>query len=198
VAPSPPLKPEEPSPAKPVKGTWFSPRGNDPDAAEVTAIQSELSIQADWNASLEPDAMGGNHLRSASFEERTTETGNPFRCALEGYCPVQLRDGDRWVPGSANCTLSYQGHVFRFSSNAARERFEAAPDKYAPAHGGNDIVLTVEENRTVPGSVKHSAVYHGRLYLFANSATLATFQEDPARYARGPRQTALQIPASSL
>ncbi len=79
--------------------------------------------------------------------------------------------------------MSYQGQVFHFSSEAARKRFEAAPQKYAPVHGGNDIVLAVEENRTVPGSVNHSAVWHGRLYLFSNSATLATFREDPARYA---------------
>ena len=63
--------------------------------------------------------------------------------------------------------MSYQGQVFHFSSDAARKRFEAAPEKYAPAHSGNDIVLAVEENRTVPGSVNHSAVWHGRLYLFS-------------------------------
>ena len=77
-------------------------------------------------------------------------------------------------------------------------RFEAAPEKYAPAHSGNDIVLAVEENRTLPGSVRHSAVWHGRLFLFSNSQSLATFQEDPARYANGPRPTKLLVPASSL
>jgi YHS domain-containing protein len=73
--------------------------------------------------------------------------------------------------------------VFYFSSEIARKRFKATPEKYAPIQGGSDIVLAAEENRAVPGTVNHSAVWRGRLYLFASSETLATFQEDPARYA---------------
>ena len=88
--------------------------------------------------------------------------------------------------------------MFHFSSDVARKRFEAAPEKYAPAHGGNDVVLAAVENRIVPGSVHHSAVWHGRLYLFSTSESLAAFQENPARYASNARQAPLQIPADSL
>jgi YHS domain-containing protein len=85
--------------------------------------------------------------------------------------------------------------VFHFSSEAARKRFEAAPEKYAPVQSGNDVVLAAEENRTVPGNVNHSAVWHGRLYLFSNSASLAAFQKDPPRYAKRVRQVAAESPA---
>ena len=67
-----------------------------------------------------------------------------------------------------------------------------------PGADGNDVVLAMEENRAVPGSVTHSAMWHGRVYLFSNSATLAAFQDDPARYANTARQTPLQIPEDSL
>jgi len=191
LTPLPALKPTELLPDKP-KGSSLLPHGKNAVAARATAIPSELPMQANWDASLEPEAMSDNLLRRTSFEQRTSEKGNPLRSALEGYCPVQLRENDRWVAGNPNYQRSYQGQVFHFSSDAARKRFEAAPEKYAPVQGGNDIVLTVEENRTVPGSVSHSALLHGQLYLFSSSTTLNTFQENPARYANAARQAALQ------
>jgi len=190
--------------------------------AGATTIQNDLPMQANWNASLEPEGVGGNylrntsydrpaaerneipsrtgdnHLRNTAYQQRARETGNPLRTALEGYCPVQLQDNDRWVAGKPNLEMSYHGQIFHFSSDAARKRFEAAPEKYAPAQSGNDIVVAAEENRTVPGNVNHSAVWHGRLYLFSNSAALSTFEADPARYANRSRETALQIPTNSL
>ncbi len=179
-------------------------------------------MQANWNASLEPEAVGDNRLRSADFEypsaahidtpsrldenhlrstnhkERTSEMGNPLRWALDGYCPVQLKENDRWVIGNRDLQVVYQGQLFHFASDIARKQFEAAPEKYAPVRSGNDVVLAIEENRTVPGNVNHSAVWHGRLYLFSNSATLSMFQADPARYASRPRETSLRVPADSL
>jgi YHS domain-containing protein len=210
LAPSPPAKPQAlspdlpskgnsaPTPDLPSKGSLLARPAKDAVAASPTAIQNDLPIRANWNASLGPDAAADNQLRRTNYEERTEEAGNPLRRGLEGYCPVQLKEHDRWVAGNSDFELAYQGQVFHFSSEAARKQFEAAPEKYAPVHSGNDIVLAVEENRSVPGSVTHSAVWHGRLYLFSSSASLAVFQHDPARYANEPRQTPLQVPADSL
>ena len=198
AVPPPAVKPDELLPTTPIKGNSLSRRKNDPVAARATTTRSDLPIQADWNATLDPQAVGDNRLRNTSFEQYTSEAANPLRCGLGGYCPIQLRENSRWVAGNPNFQTSYQGQVFHFSSNAARKRFEASPDKYAPAQKGKDVVLTVEENRTVSGSVSHSAVWHGRLYLFSTSATLAKFQEDPARYANDSRHALLQLPADSL
>ena len=199
LAPSPAPRPEEPSPAKPIKGSSLSRRRNDAVAARTTTIQNESPLQANWNASLEPDALGGNQLRSTSFEQRAPETskGNPLHCAMGGCCPVQLQEKDRWVAGSPDYQMSFQGQLFQFSSEAAQKRFEAAPEKYAPVQSGNDIVLAAKENRSVPGNVNHSAIWHGRLYLFSNSSTLAAFQENPARYANRARHAPLQAPTES-
>ncbi len=183
-APFPPTGPDLPAPAKPIKGISLLPRRNDAVALRTAEASRDLPMQANWNAALEPEALSGNLLRTASYEQRAAETGNPFRCGMGGYCPVQLREKDRWVAGNAEYQTSYQGQVYHFSSEAARKQFETTPERYAPAQGGNDVVMTAEENRTVPGDVNHSAVWHGRLYLFSNSATLAAFQAEPARYAR--------------
>ena len=170
--------------------------------------QDDMPIRADWNASLGPETVGGNQQRTVSFEQSASKTANPLRnaperCnplrrALEGYCPVQLQENDRWVAGKPDLQATYQGQVFYFSSEIARKRFKTTPEKYAPIQGGSDVVMAAEENRAVPGTVNHSAVWHGRLYLFANSATLATFQEDPARYANSARPTTLKRPPDSL
>src|SRR5262249_36909348 len=122
-------------------------------------------------------------LVETSFEQRDAGTKNAMHSGLEGFCPVQLRENEKWVAGRSDLTVVYQGQLFRFSSDAAKKRFAAAPEKYAPAGGGIDRVLQVEENRAVSGSIQHSAVWHGRLYLFASSADLAAFREDPSRYA---------------
>jgi YHS domain-containing protein len=198
LTPPPALKPQEPSPDTPNKGSSLSRRRKDAVAASATAIPNDLPMQADWNASLAPDAVSGNHLRSTSFEQSAPEKGNPLRFALQGFCPVQLQEHDRWVAGKPDLQLAYDGQVFHFSSEAARRRFLAAPEKYAPVRSGNDAVLMVEENRTVPGSVNHSAVWRGQLYLFSTSATLAAFQEDPVRYADRTQHTHLLLPAESL
>jgi YHS domain-containing protein len=189
-APSPAVNPLEPAPAKPIKGISLSRRTSDAVAERATDVPHDSQMQANWNSSLEPEVLGDNQLRTASFEQRTAEVANPFRCGMGGYCPVQLQENDRWMAGSPDFQITYQGQVFHFSSEAARKRFEAAPEKYAPVQSGNDVVLAAEENRTVPGNVNHSAVWHGRLYLFSNSATLAAFQADPARYAKRVRQVA--------
>ncbi|MGO9109955.1 MAG: YHS domain-containing protein [Thermoguttaceae bacterium] len=200
LAPSPGTKPDEPTPARPIKGSGssLSRRRNDEVAESATTIQNNSAIRANWNASLQPDVLGGNQVRSTSFAQRAAAAGSTVRCAMGGYCPVQLQEKDRWVTGNPDYQMSYQGQVFRFSSEAARKRFEAAPEKYAPVQSGNDVVVAAKENRIVPGNVNHSAVWHGRLYLFSNSATLATFQKDPARYARDARQAALRLPADTL
>ena len=195
ATPDPVPSPVKPSPTKASMSDPLSQHGEDEVA---TAPQDELPMQANWNDALGPETVRDNQLRSANFEQRATEKGNPLRCALEGYCPVESKEKGRWVAGNPDNQMAYQGQVFCFSSDAARKQFEAAPEKYAPAQGGNDVVLAVEEDRSVPGSVNHSALWHGRLYLFANSATLAAFEGNPARYTEHPERATLQTPGDSL
>ena len=198
IAPSPDIKPEAPSPAKPAKSSSQLQHENNTAAVGANPIRNEQPMQANWNASLEPEVVGENRLQNTSFQEQAARTDNPLRSALEGYCPVQLQEHDRWVAGNPSYRLTYQGQVFVFSSDAAKRRFEAAPERFAPMLGGNDVVLAMEENRNVPGSVSHSAVWHGRVYLFSSAATLAAFHDDPSRYSKTTQQAALRLPTDSL
>ncbi len=200
AAPSPSPSQPPPTPNK-NKGSSLSRRGADAVATNDPPSASDLEprMRANWNASLGPEAVGDNRLQNTSFEQQAARVDNTLRTAMKGYCPVELHENNRWAAGNPDIRLTYEGQAYIFSSVAARKRFEAAPEKYAPVQNGNDVVLAMEESRTVPGNVAHSAMWRGRIYLFSSSATLAAFQDDPARYASpSSRHTTLRVPATSL
>jgi YHS domain-containing protein len=189
LLPTPPLKPDSP----PAKAGSLSPARNSPVAANAG---EDFPIQPDWNASLKPDVAGDSRLQSASYEQAAGEKGNPLRCSLDGYCPVQLLDHERWVAGNPAIHVTYAGHTYQFSSARAMKQFAESPEKYIPAQEGNDVVTASEESRTARGSVDHSAVWHGKLYLFCSSKTLAAFQDDPARYVHAKRPEPVDLPVA--
>ena len=145
-----------------------------------------------------------------SYQERYSAGSTQSQNPLDGFCPVALRDKEAWVAGRADLEANFGGQKYQFSSAAARQKFLANPQEYVPVRRGNDVVLAIEENRTVPGSIQHSAVWQGRLYLFSSTASLAAFRGDPARYVeradtaseqQAVRQKplpSLQLPADSL
>ena len=143
-------------------------------------------MQANWNTALGPEALGDNRLRSTSFEQETSNSGNPLRSAMEGYCPVQLQEGRRWVAGNPDLQTSYEGQVFHFSSEAARQRFEAAPQKYAPVHGGNDIVFR-------RGTEPHRARQRESLRRVARAAVLVLQFGDAGYLPGGSRSICQRI-----
>jgi YHS domain-containing protein len=143
--------------------------------------QSAKPLQADWTTALHPESLSGGETRKVSFADETSARG--ARVALDGYCPVELCEHERWTAGNPRYKSVYEGQTFLFSSAAQQKRFLAAPGRYAPACFGNDPVLTVDENRGVPGKTAHSAIYHGRLYMFSSAATVLRFRQHPERYA---------------
>ncbi|MFH1266600.1 MAG: thioredoxin family protein [Planctomycetota bacterium] len=123
--------------------------------------------------------------------------GNPS-LALAGYCPVRLAESECWVPGDPRWGLVHEGRTYLFAGPAERDRFDAEPDRYAPVLAGNDLVLLVEEGRTVPGRREHGAWFEGqpqgrfekRVYLFSSEGTLERFDADPYRYVSRLTQAA--------
>jgi YHS domain-containing protein len=56
--------------------------------------------------------------------------------ALRGYDPVAYFTQGKPVKGMPQFQAQHQGAVFHFASQASREVFVAAPEKYAPQYGG--------------------------------------------------------------
>jgi YHS domain-containing protein/thiol-disulfide isomerase/thioredoxin len=107
--------------------------------------------------------------------------GNP-PLGLEGYCPVELSENHRWVLGDPRWGLRHEGRTYLFAGPEQRDRFDAAPDRYAPVLSGNDVVLAVERGETVPGLRQYGAWFEDRVYLFSTEATRRTFDANPRRY----------------
>lgn len=105
--------------------------------------------------------------------------------AIGGYCPVELVTNGRWARGDQQWTTVYNGCIYKFSGASQRQQFMANPEAFVPACSGADVVLGVDEQRTVPGQVAYCAMYNGRLYMFSNAATQMQFNKAPQRYAVG-------------
>ena len=116
---SPVLPPElEPSPALkpdvPTKGASFSRRRRDAIAARATAIPNAVPMQANWNALLEPEVVGGNPLRSTSFEQPLAETNNPLRRAWADIVPSNFKKTIAGLPATRTFKYPMKGKYFIF------------------------------------------------------------------------------------
>ena len=84
--------------------------------------------------------------------------------ALEGYDPVSyFANGP--VEGKKSITATHQGATYRFATSANRDKFKAAPDKYAPAYGGW-CAWAVYEGSLYKVDPKAYRIADGRLLLF--------------------------------
>jgi YHS domain-containing protein len=154
---------------------------------------AERSRPAVYQAPVEPKAppaagqQPAERATQASNVQPTARTGVP-PVALDGYCPVELNEGERWLPGDPRWPATYQGLTYLFHGPAQRQRFLANPQRYVPAYSAHDPVLLVEGNRRIAGQTDYCVIYDGQLYMFSSAATLARFKENPDRYTVGGRK----------
>jgi protein disulfide-isomerase len=113
---------------------------------------------------------------------------------LDGFCPVQLAEKKVWSPGNRRWGAIHRGRTYLFVGPEEQRQFLADPDRYAPVNSGDDVVLAMEQGRSVPGSRSHGLSYGGRVYLFADEATLEKFGKNPRFYA----ERALQAMRSQM
>jgi len=110
--------------------------------------------------------------------------------ALEGYCPVSLVSQQRipdasqrqWVVGDRRWGATHEGRTYLFAGPEEQREFLERPWIYAPAFGGDDPVLLVDQRRNIPGKREHGLYFKGRIYLFSEEGTLQHFLRDPRPY----------------
>ncbi|MGO9110741.1 MAG: thioredoxin fold domain-containing protein [Thermoguttaceae bacterium] len=102
---------------------------------------------------------------------------------LDGFCPVQLVENARWQPGKKTWGAIHRGRTYLFAGVDEQRRFLANPDRYAPVSSGNDVVLLLEQGRSVSGHREHGLQFDGHVYLFAGEGTLEKFRSNPRYYA---------------
>ena len=103
--------------------------------------------------------------------------------ALNGFSIVDLRDHQHWVPGSEEYQAVFDGQIYWFTSPRQQVVFAAAPQRYAPALGGDCVVTYAETGRRVPGDFRHGLLHQQRLYFFAGPEQRQQFRSSKERYA---------------
>jgi thioredoxin-related protein len=120
--------------------------------------------------------------------------GNPPK-GLEGFCPVTLWEKQRWIQGDLRYGGIHRGRTYLFAGPEEQRRFFADPDRFAPVNSGNDLVLSIEQGKSVPGMRTHGVYYANHVFLFADEASLGRFEKNPAYYAK-PALDALRASTS--
>lgn len=103
--------------------------------------------------------------------------------ALEGYCPVTLLEQRAWEEGDPKIGVIHRQRLYLFANQAAQQKFLANPDNFSPVCRGHDPVLVLDQNQAVQGRREFGIFFNGRIYLFANEATRAQFEQNPKRYS---------------
>lgn len=89
------------------------------------------------------------------------------RLAIEGYDPVSYFDGQP-KKGDKAITTEYEGIVYRFTSEANRDRFLAEPNHFKPAYGGWCATAMASGEKVAINPTNYKLV-NGRLMLFYKS-----------------------------
>jgi protein disulfide-isomerase len=171
----------EPVPAVNVASTTVS---NPPAVSAPAAAAASATVSGQPPAPAPAVAMAPAPIAARAPETPKPATVSPKpMLALDGYCPVQLVENDRWQKGNKAWGMIHRGRLYLFAGPEEQRRFQADPDRYAPVSSGNDVVLALELGRTVPGFREHCAKFDGHVYLFASEATLKKFESNPPFYA---------------
>jgi YHS domain-containing protein len=107
---------------------------------------------------------------------------------LEGYCPVALIEGTKWVKGDVRFGAIHRGRTYLFGTQADQQKFLANPDKFSPMLSGFDPVKFTEQGALVEGKRQHGIVHKDHMYLFADEASLERFCKAPDSYAAPVQQ----------
>ncbi len=113
--------------------------------------------------------------------------GNP-PLGLEGYCPVTLKSGQRWVLGDTRWGIVHRGRTYLFTGESQLKQFLTKPDFYSPVLSGYDPVLALENGQTVDGQRRHGVFFGDHIYLFSSEETLGRFRLNPEQYASRVKQ----------
>lgn len=97
--------------------------------------------------------------------------------AIDGTDPVAYFTEGRPVEGSADFTYEWNGATWRFASAGNRDRFAAAPEKYAPQYGGY-CAWAVAQGYTASTDPEAWKIVDGKLYLNYDKGVQAKWEAD--------------------
>ncbi|MFY3773974.1 YHS domain-containing (seleno)protein [Marinobacter salsuginis] len=120
---------------------------------------------------------------SAWASEPAVYTGLLGNTGAGGYDTVSYFETGKPTKGSREYTAEYLGVTWRFASPGNLARFEASPDRYAPAYGGY-CAWAVANGYLAKGDPQHWAIRDGRLYLNYNQSVQDRWLKDTEEFIR--------------
>ena len=103
--------------------------------------------------------------------------------AIQGFDAVAYFTEGRPVKGSERFAYAWKGATWRFASAENRERFAAAPEKYAPQYGGY-CAFGVASGYAVKIDPQAWSVIDGKLYLNYSPSVQSKWKSDVPGYIR--------------
>lgn len=150
---------------------------------ETAVSRTESPAQSSATPAMEAERAQQAADLSRRERQRTQILARAGQSGFKGFCPVELRDRRELRDADPEITATFGLQSYRFSSAQAKAAFEADPSRYAPAAGGNDVVLLINSGEEQAGMLDYSLWYRDRLYMFRSRETMALFSRDPAKYA---------------
>lgn len=103
--------------------------------------------------------------------------------AIRGHDPVAYFDGKGPVKGSKQFSHAWGSATWYFASAGNRDRFAAAPEKYAPQYGGY-CAYAVAEGYTADIDPAAWSIVDGKLYLNYSLRIRERWNKDIPGYIR--------------
>ncbi len=119
----------------------------------------------------------GLQAAPASARDATVYTGTFSHTAVGGYDPVAYFTQQQPVKGERQFSFQWMGAEWRFASAENRDRFAAAPEKYAPQYGGY-CAWAVSQGYTASGDPKYWKLVDGKLYLNYDAEVQKKWEQD--------------------
>jgi YHS domain-containing protein len=99
------------------------------------------------------------------------------KVAIQGYDPVAYFTKSEAVKGDPQITFSWDGAIYRFTSNEHRVLFNNNPDKYAPLYRGYCTVALARGVRFLADPEKW-LIHDGRLHIFGHSVDIGEARQE--------------------
>ncbi|MGE3407342.1 MAG: thioredoxin family protein [Pirellulales bacterium] len=125
---------------------------------------------------------GVRPVASEPAAELQLPAGSP-PLGLDGFCPVHLAEGKKWLRGDTRYGAIHRGRTYLFGSESCQKKFLSNPDRFSPVMQGNDVIVALEAGQEVPGRREFGVFYGDHVYLFANEANRDRFENEHQRFA---------------
>ncbi len=154
-----------------------------PPVAQVATAQPQPPSQPapTQTAAAQPGTSADAAARGVITQAQLPAGSPPL--ALEGFCPVTLTEKRQWSVGDLRFGAVHRGRTYLFLTQADQQKFLANPDRFSPVMAGNDPVLALNANQSIPGRREHGVFYNDRVFLFSTEDTLNEFAKNPTRYS---------------